>query len=217
MPHRRSQRPILIVSAFAPELAPLRRALKRVSPAKNGSIAFVSVGIGAVDAAVGATRAIARFQPRLILFVGTAGSYGATPPIGGVAIARRLFLASTAVARAEAYLPAPAVVTATADSTLRRALLDGAPAGAIIADVATTIAITRSASLARRLAAVTGATVENLEVFAVARAAHAAGIPFGAALGISNRVGPRAHAEWLRHQAAATIAASAVIWEFVRV
>jgi nucleoside phosphorylase len=209
-----AQAPILVVSAFAPELAPLRRALKRASVSKT-QIACVPVGIGVVDAAVGAARAIERFGPRLVLFVGTAGAYGATPPIGGVAIPRRLVLASTAVARAEGYLPAPVVVEASTDARVRRALQRFAATGGVVADVATTIAITRSASLARRLSAVTGTSVENLEIFAVARAAQAAGVRFGAVLGISNRVGPRAHAEWRRYQTAATSAAATVVATFL--
>jgi nucleoside phosphorylase len=57
----------------------------------------------------------------------------------------------------------------------------------------------------------TGADVENLEAFAVARAAAAAKIPFAAALGISNRVGPNSHPEWRVHAGAAALAACAAV------
>jgi nucleoside phosphorylase len=196
-------RPILIVSAFPPELAPLRRALaKRRIPAS--AVRCVPVGIGAIDAAAGAARAIARFAPRAVIFVGTAGRYGILPATGGVAIARRIHLASTAVARGDGYLPAPMRIVATAHVALREALRRAAGAGAAVVDVATPLAITRSAALARRLARATGATVENLEAFAVARAAEGVRVPFAAVLGIANHVGPKAHAEWLAHQAHAT-------------
>ena len=206
----RARGPILVVSAFGPELVPLQRAYGR-STEGSADLALVPVGIGAVDAAAGAARAIARLAPRLILLVGTAGRYDDDHPIGGVVIARRLLLASTAVARGDGYLPGPMVTEATTHPTLQRALRRAAGAGAFLADVATPLAITRTTDLSRRIMRATGAAIENLEAFAVARAADAVGIPFGAVLGISNRVGPRAHVEWRRYQETATAAASAVI------
>lgn len=173
------------------------------------------VGIGAVDAAVGAARAIARLAPRMLLFVGTAGSYARTPAVGGIAIAGRIRLASTAVARGDGYLPGAVVVNASCDSTLRRRLRLIAGADAVLADVATPLAITKTTALARRLSGTTGCAVENLEAFAVARAAAAARIPFAAVFGISNRVGPHAHKEWRQHQGRAVAAASVVIEAFL--
>jgi len=40
------------------------------------------------------------------------------------------------------------------------------------------------------------AAVEHLEVTGVFAACAAAGVPVAAALGVANRVGPQAHAEW---------------------
>jgi purine-nucleoside phosphorylase len=206
--------PILILSAFAPELVPVRRLLKRAA-IPSARVTCVAAGIGVVDAAAGAARAIAACAPRFVLFIGTAGSYGAVPPIGGVAIARHVLLASSAVARGDGYLPGPLVTRVTTDARWRWGLVaagggGGATATVVVGDVATPLAITKAAALARRLARATGAAVENLEAFGVARAAHRAGVPFGAVLGISNRVGPRAHEEWVRHQDRATRAASEV-------
>jgi purine-nucleoside phosphorylase len=229
-----SDRPILIVSAFAPELAPLdhigthvgskigsridkhfgSNAGKRPS-LMSTSVVAVPVGIGLIDAGIGAALAIARFSPRVILFVGTAGCYEDRPPVGSVAIARRISLASSAAARGESYFPAAMPLWTTSSPGVRRSLLRAASPGSSAFDVATPLAITRTAALGVRLASATNAAVENLEVFAVARAAHRAGIPFGAALGISNRVGPRAHGQWRRHQAAASSAACGVIERFL--
>ena len=78
-------------------------------------------------------------------------------------------------------------------------------------DVACPVAITRTRAAATALARHTGAALENLETFAVARACAQARIPFAAVLGISNRVGPQAHREWLRHAAPAAAAACAVV------
>ncbi len=201
---------VLIVSAFAPELAPLVAWL-RGRRAKASGVRCASVGIGLVDAAAGAAAAIARVGPRAVLFVGTAGSYGARPTIGQVAVARRIHLASTAVVRGQGYLPAPMQRTVLADGPLRRALLRAGPPSAATADVATPLAITSARRLGSALAAAHSATVENLEAFAVARAAERAGLPFAAVLGIANRVGPEAHREWVRHQVRATEAACAVV------
>ena len=79
------------------------------------------------------------------------------------------------------------------------------------------IAVTRSATLGRHLAHATGAALENLEAFAVARAAAAAGVDaIGAVLGIANRVGPRGHHEWRANHDAASRAACRLVWSFVR-
>jgi hypothetical protein len=80
--------------------------------------------------------------------------------------------------------------------------------------VACPAAITRSAALGRRIVQATGAVLENLEAFSVARAtATAAGprIQFAAVLGIANRVGPNGHQEWREHHRAASWAACGVI------
>ena len=84
------------------------------------------------------------------------------------------------------------------------------------AAVANPLAITRNAGLGRALARATAAAAENLEVFAVARAAEARRIPFAAVLGIANRVGPTAHAEWQEHNASASASACAAVVEFLR-
>ena len=84
--------------------------------------------------------------------------------------------------------------------------------------VACPLAITRpSAALGRRIAEATGATLENLEAFAVARAAAAAGVDFAAVLGVANRVGPTGHDEWQRHHRAASRAACELVARFLDV
>jgi nucleoside phosphorylase len=207
----------LVVSAFEPEVAPLRRLVQG-----SRGIALAPVGIGAVDAAVGATRAIARARPERILFVGTAGIYGrkgeAGTAIGAAAVAGEIVCVSTAALRGDAYLPEATVVRAETSRRLRTALTAlaaGAPNGP--RGVACPLAITRSAALGRRIAAATGATLENLEAFAVARAAAAAGIEFAAVLGVANRVGPEGHDEWRRHHRAASRAACTLVARFLDV
>ncbi|MDB4980250.1 MAG: purine-nucleoside phosphorylase, partial [Myxococcales bacterium] len=146
------------------------------------------------------------------LFVGTAGVYpgpSAVLEIGTAAVAGELRLVSTATLRGDAYHPAPLVATAETTPALRAQLRRAADTP--LATVACPLAITQTAALARRIAA-TGAALENLEAFAVARAAAAAGIPFAAVLGITNQVGPRAHAQWRANHLAASRAACHVVW-----
>lgn len=208
---------VLVLSAFAPELTELARLLAGadVPAAVRAGVACQPAGIGVVDAAVGASRALAELGPAELLFVGTAGSYGAQPAIGRVVVGHTLHLVSTAQARGDGYLPPPLVQRAPTDAGIRRALLRAAPAPsrtrAVAVDVATPVAITTSPALARLHVRSSGAAVENLETFAVARAAAAAKVPFGVVLGISNRVGPRAHEQWRRHQDAAMRAVAATV------
>ena len=197
----------LVVSAFEPEIAPLRRLVRGLR-----QVTLAPVGIGAVDAAIGAARAIAKARPRRVIFVGTAGVYAgggsAGPGVGDVIVSAVVHCVSTAALAGAGYLPEPQVTRATPSPALGRALAAGSLAAAA---VACPLAITRSAGLARRIASSTGASVENLEAFAVARAADTAGVEFAAVLGIANRVGPAAHREWLAHHQEASAAAARVI------
>jgi nucleoside phosphorylase len=197
----------LVVSAFEPEIAPLRRRL-----AGRRDVQTATVGIGAIEAAIGTTRAIAAHRPGRLIFVGTAGVYArgrAAIPIGGVAVAGELQGVSTAALRREGYLPAGPVALRAETSTSLAAVLTAAlgEAGRAPLSVACPLAITRTAALGRLIADATGAELENLEVYAVARAALAAGVEFGAVLGVANRVGPGGHREWLKHHRAVSRAA----------
>jgi nucleoside phosphorylase len=207
----------LVVSAWDPEVAPLGRLLDAAKPGRR-DVALAAVGIGTVDAAVGASAAMARVRPRRVIFVGTAGVYPSAArvhAIGAAALAGELRLVSTATLRGDAYHPAPLVARATTDDVLRAGLARAADAELVSATVACPLAITQTTALARRIAA-TGPALENLEAFAVARAAAAARVPFAAVLGVSNVVGPRAHAEWRANHLAASRAACHVVWSYLR-
>lgn len=202
------------MSAFEPEVESLRRLVRGVR-----GISLKPIGIGAVDAAVGATRAIAAARPARVIFVGTAGIYGrgkaATAAIGSVAVAGELFCVSMAALRGDGYLPGPMILRVETSPELRLALAAHVPGEAPPPGVACPMAITRSESLGLRIAAATGASLENLETFSVARAAKAAGVPFGAVLGIANRVAPIGHEQWLRHHREASRAACDLVARFL--
>jgi futalosine hydrolase len=151
--------------------------------------------------------------------VGTAGAYArgaATPRVGSAAVVNDLSAVSTAALRGEGYLPEIQIRQAVASRPLCRALAAGLPGPALVLAVACPLAITRSEALGRRIERATGAALENLEAFAVARAAAAAGVPFAAVLGVANRVGPAGHREWRAHHTAASRAACAVIATLLR-
>jgi purine-nucleoside phosphorylase len=206
----------LVLSAWEPEVAPLRRLLRGSPLARD--VALEAIGVGTVDAAVGAAHALARTRPRRTIFVGTAGVYpGAARalPVGTAAVAGELRLVSTATLRGDAYHPAPLVAAAETTPALRARLAAAAADAVASVQVACPLAITHTAALARRIAG-TGAALENLEAFAVARAAAAARVPFAAVLGVSNVVGPKAHAEWRANHLAASRAACHVVWSLLR-
>jgi nucleoside phosphorylase len=188
----------LVLSAWSPELSELRRLL--ASKAKSSTV-VEACGVGLVEAAMGAALAIARERPDAVLFVGTAGRYKNRLPglaLGDVVAARELHLWSEDVTRGSAYFPAPLPITLKTTSALRRrAVALGLPE----ADVACPLGITTHSPQN------SGPDVENLEAFAVGRAAARQGLPFMAILGISNLVGPSAHAQWKKHARAAAAAA----------
>lgn len=201
----------LVVSAFEPEIAPLRRRL-----VDRRDVHLATVGIGAVEAAIGAARAIAATRADRLIFVGTAGVYApgrSAVSIGGVAVAGEIYGVSTAALRGDGYLPAPVPLRCATSAGLTAALAaalgdaDRAPL-----PVACPLAITRTAALGRLIAGATGAQLENLELFAVARAALTAGLELGAVLGLANRVGPGGHREWLEHHRAVSKAACDLLW-----
>lgn len=207
----------LVLSAWDPEVAPLVRLL-RAHPGDAKGVALAAVGVGTVDAGVGAANVIARTKPTRVIFVGTAGVYPSAArafAIGDAALASEVRLVSSAVLRGEAYHPAPLVAAAPVTKALRAQLARATgPSLFWAATVACPVAITKSAALARRFGA-TGVALENLEAFAVARAAAAAGLPFAAVLGVSNVVGPKAHEEWRTHHLAASRAACHVVWSWL--
>ena len=194
----------LVLAAWLPELTELRRLLRQRT---SEEIVARAAGVGLVEAAIGATTAIAQVKPEAVMFVGTAGLYPGRRPdlaLAGVVAARRLVLSADGVASGHAYLPPALPATQETTVVLRRI---AAATGLLLADVACPLAITfRPAAVGRRARAQL-CDVENLEAFAVARAAVTAGLPFAAILGISNAVGPSAHAAWKRNATRAAAAA----------
>ncbi len=174
--------PSLLLSAFAPELSGLDRR-----PPPGWVVA--TVGIGAVTAAVETARLLREHRPRRLLFVGTCGAYDERLAVGEVIAAAAAIATSVEEVLGRAYRPAAETTRWPTGWTLPLPTHD----------VAVPPAITLTWEGARALARV--APVEHLELTGVLAACAAAGIPAAAVLGVANRVGPDAHAEWKRENA----------------
>lgn len=170
-----------------------------------GSLPGEVVGVGPVPAAARAAALVATLRPARVVLVGTAGAYGEALELGRPIAASSLGWSSGVAALGLGYVPRPPAPLA-ADPAMLAAL--GLPRHPVL----TTAAITTDPELAERLGE--GWAAEHLEAYGVARACADLGVPFAAVLGISNRVGPRAHDEWLawreRAQDAARAAAAAL-------
>ncbi len=188
--------PSLLLSAFAPELS----GLDREPPA--GWVVATS-GIGAITAAVETCRLLREHRPSRLLFVGTCGAYDGRLAVGDVLSAARAIATSVEEAEGRAYRPAAEVSRWPATWVLPL------PAH----DVAVPPAITLTEAGARSLARI--AAAEHLELTGVLAACAAAGVPAAAVLGVANRVGPDAHAEWMGENARASALVVAAIRPFL--
>jgi nucleoside phosphorylase len=160
------------------------------------------VGIGPVVAAARAATILERRKPSAVALIGTAGAYPGGPAIGVAIVAQMVGLSPGVAAMGLGYVPRPPAPVPGDEGLLAKLSLPRH-------HVLTTGAVTTDLTLARRLA--DGWEVEHLEGFGVAVACQNAGIPFIAVLGISNLVGPEAHAQWLTHRDAAQEAARAAV------
>jgi purine-nucleoside phosphorylase len=173
----------LLLAAFPPELCGLDAA-----PPPGWRVALT--GVGALTAAAATARLLAEARPARLLFVGTCGAYDGRLAVGDLLSASAAIAVSLDVLCGRAYRPAVEVTRWEATLPLPfPAHLVAVPPG-----------ITVDAAGAALLAAV--APAEHLELTGVFAAAHAAGVPAGALLGVANRVGPEAHAEWKANHAA---------------
>ena len=156
------------------------------------------VGIGAVVAAARAAAVLERRKPERVVLIGTCGAYPGGPAIGTAVASQMVGLSMGVAAMGLGYVPRPSPPVPGDEELLTRLNLPRH-------NVLTAGAVTTDLTLARRLS--DGWTVEHLEAFGVAVACQQLGIPFVAVLGVSNQVGPEAHAQWLTHRDAAQDAA----------
>jgi len=206
----------LVVSAWAPELASLRRAVPHLPVPIRRNLTMGSVGVGLVDAAAGTARLLEEIRPGGVILVGTAGLYPAAGQglrLADAVVADEIALLPDVTTGRHTYLPEVMSRQVSATPGLSEAIRNAASLAAV--DVACPLAITASAPAARNAAKSSHCAVENLEAFAVARAAAGRNIPFAAVLGIANHVGPAAHREWKQNSARAAAAACQAVLTFL--
>ena len=192
----------LVAAAYPPELERLA-ALMPVTMAR-GRLMARAVGIGLVEAAAGAERAIAELAPEQVILVGTAGALpGSGLAIGDVVVAEHAEL----VVREVEYVPGIMATRVAAHGALAKQL--ATLLGVRAVTVASPIGITASDAEAARVGQ--RAQAEQLECFAVLAAAARAQVPATAILAIANTVGAQAQAEWREHRVAAEMAAQAAL------
>jgi nucleoside phosphorylase len=203
----------LIVSAWEPELTFLRNALADLPASLRRRVTLASVGVGLVESAIGTTLLLTQQRPDAALLVGTAGLYpgpATNVELGQAAIAAKIVLLPEVLPGKHVFLPSILPDRVRCAPALVRILRRNAHLPAT--DVACPLGITATKKAAAAAAKLSGCRLENLEAFAVARAAATARVPFAAVLGIANQVGPAGHEQWKKHaQAAADAACKAVL------
>jgi nucleoside phosphorylase len=205
----------LVVSAWRPELAELEKTLPSLPPRIREKVALGTVGVGLVEAAIGASTLLTALRPKAMLLVGTAGLYPGSHGrlrVVSAAVARRITLFSQAASE-NAYLPPSMCRTQNTSSWLSAAIRTAARLES--ASVACPLAITATEAAAVLAARKSRSALENLEAFSVARAAARMKIPFAAVLGISNQVGDEGHQEWKRNAAEAAATACRAVVDYL--
>ena len=223
---RRARRPgarprVLVLSAFAPELTELGRLLAGAGlpAALRDGVVCQPAGIGLVDAARGRVPRTRAARPGRGSLRGNGGKLrgrsrhrpggGGAPAESGVRRpgARRRVPAPAAGPACAHRRGNPSRLVAGSGGAIRRARR-GRRRGDAGRHHDRTGPRARPCPLERRRRGKPGGLCGGA-------GAAAAAIPFGAVLGISNRVGPHAHAQWRRHQDAAMRAVAATVFAYL--
>jgi purine-nucleoside phosphorylase len=167
---------ILLVAAVSEEL---------------GDLPGEPLGVGHTVAAARMATLLAESRPSAVVMLGTAGSYQGGPEVGTAVAARRVGLSLGVAVMGLGYVPRPPVPCACDTRLLDRLDLPAV-------DVLSVGAVTTDEVLASRLS--DGWQIEQMEAYGAAHACAQAGVPFVGIFGISNRVGPEAHVEWMEHR-----------------
>jgi purine-nucleoside phosphorylase len=175
----------LFLAAHASELKPLVD-LGRKHLLLEGETAFLAAGVGPVAATFGLTHFLEDYRPKQIIAVGTAGVINEKNfKIGDVVVAKS---AGTASGFASVYTP----------KLQPQKIVISVGAGFKAARIYSPQEITRDENwqglLSKRY------DVEHLESFAFALVAKKFRIPIRIFLGLTNVIGPQAHAQWLKNR-----------------
>lgn len=202
---------VLVVAAWEPELTRVRERLSSAPFVEH--VVVAPIGVGLVDAAIGAARVLEAHAPTRAIFVGTCGRLferarpmSRAPAVTEVVVGREACLVDAAILDGKAAVPGPMPTRLALDASLGDAAVD---AGARAVRIANTIGVTIDDALAALLER--HADVEHLEAFAFARAAAVHGVPCSAVLGVANVVGRGGRDEWREHHVQASSRAADVV------
>lgn len=164
--------------------------------AELGGVPGRALGVGPVVAGIGMARLLAEHppdaMPAAVLLIGTAGRLPGGPPVGSLVWASLLGLSDPLTASGSGYVPMAPPPIRPLPPPERGERLPAVP-------VLTSPGVTTDPAVAARLAA-DGWQVEHMECWAAARACQEAGVPIHVLLGITNEVGPEAHAQWRQNR-----------------
>lgn len=162
------------------------------------SVAIGLCGVGLVDAGIGTARLVDQHRPNLVVFLGTCGAYpGSAVSIGDLVVTSAAHLVTGDLLSGMMRLPEliPSRIEADRDLVETYSLLlgrTGTPPR--LCEVATTPGITTNYDLAGLVVRGGPCTVENLEAYAVLRAAQ--DVPTVVLLGVTNMVSPKGGEDW---------------------
>jgi futalosine hydrolase len=179
---------ILVICAVTAELRGFAR----------DGVDVVAVGVGPVEAAIGASRALLAKPYEFAVNAGIGGGFAGRADIGdAAAVTHDHYVEIGREDRGPLALPGGLALVASAagDTRLLECLMAN---GAVvrIGCAVTSATITTSAARADALAQLYAPVTESMEGFAVLRAAAVAGVPAIELRGISNVVGDRATSGW---------------------
>ncbi len=179
---------LLICAAFPPEIRDIEGRV-------TGDVVTATLGVGLVSASSRISQLLERHGISRILFTGTCGILGPSPvSIGDVVRAKTIYSGDGETFNGANHIPdaMPTTVAPTQFLTPQKFIQE--------CDVLSPLSITLSKDGMDALRSrFPDGIAENLECFAVAWNAHQRRIPFEAILGVSNRIGPEGHTEWLEH------------------
>jgi futalosine hydrolase len=180
---------ILVVCAVARELGGL---------ARRAEVDVIAVGVGPVEAAYGATRALASGAYDVVINAGIAGGFTGRCSVGDAVVCAREEFIDLGLEDGSPF-PLPGgqqlVRAVECDRALLQPFLDGV-VPVIVGRGVTSSIVTTTGARAALIAARHNPDVESMEGFAVLRAAQAAGVPAIEIRGVSNVVGDRANNGW---------------------
>lgn len=180
---------ILVLCALAQELGGFT---------PRPDVDVIAVGVGPVEAAIGAARAFAAKPYAFAVNAGIAGGFRGRAHVGeAIVVDEECFADIGLEGGGDLHLPGGALLAerCASDAELLAPYRAGI-AGATLGRGLTSATITTTDARAHLLTERFAATVESMEGFAVLRAAERAGIRAIEVRGVSNLVGDRAQSQW---------------------